>query len=80
MERVNCGNHFTEDGFNAFCKVLESEGEAGVYIDCTGHILNNYEQEAYKRHLLAKYGDSIVVERNEGLCSYHYDYKLKEVG
>ena len=79
MERVDCGNCFTEDRFNTFCKVLETEGAACVYIDCTGHSLNNYNQEVYKKHLIGKYGDMLIVERNEGLCSYYYDYELKEV-
>ena len=79
-ERVDCGNHFTEDKFDDFCKVLEEKGTACVYIDCAGYSRNNHEQEIYKKHLEEKYGDRLVVEREEGVCSYYYKYTLKEVG
>ena len=79
MNRVNCGNYFTEDRFEKFCEVLEKEKTACVYIDCTGHTQNNYGQETYKKHLEEKYGDRLILECVEGLCSYHYQYTLKEV-
>lgn len=77
MKTVNCGNYFTEGRLNELCEVLEKEGAARVYIDCTGHSRNNWEQDTFREELLKRYGARLDVECVKGAYSYHYEYRLK---
>ena len=73
---VNGKNYFNQESFTKICESLEQGMEVQVYIDCIGHTRNNYEQEQYKRELMKKYGDNLIIELNEGYCSYSYTYQL----
>lgn len=75
---INCGNSFSESRFNQVCDALEQGETVEVYINCIGHTRNNMEQETYKEHLLKKYGDKLNVECSNGVCSYHYTYRLQK--
>ncbi len=74
---VNCGNDYYTEYFDEVCNHLESGETVQVYINCIGHTRNNYTQEAYKQALVKKYGDRLEVKCSNGVCSYHYEYKLK---
>lgn len=74
---IDCGNYYQSKHFEELCAALEQGESVSVYISCIGHTRNNYTQEEYKSQLLKKYGDDLIVEQSAGVCSYHYDYKLK---
>lgn len=74
---IDCGNYFHESRFKIVCEALESGEAVQVYIDCIGHTLNNYEQENYKKALLEKYGENLIIEKDKGAFSDSYKYKLK---
>ncbi len=73
---INCGNYFNEKSFKVVCEALENGEVVNVYIDCIGHTLNNYEQENYKKALVDKYGDKLIIDENKGAFSFSYNYKL----
>ena len=73
---INCGNEFYPVFFNKLCEALEKGEVVRVYIDCIGHTRNNDTQEVYRVKLTQKYGDKLVIEKNEGAYSYSYCYQL----
>ncbi len=75
---INCANDFYESRFNEVCAALEQGEKVKVYIDCIGHTRNNMAQEAYKEHLIKKYGDKLTVEQSKGAYSYSYTYTLQK--
>lgn len=48
-----------------------------MYIDVIGHTRNNTVQEEYEEALIEKYGDKLIVEKEQGSYSYSYSYRLK---
>lgn len=75
---IDCWNDFYKERFDEVCKELEQGERVKVYIDCIGHTRNNMAQEAYKRALVKKYGERLIVKISEGACSYSYSYSLTE--
>ena len=76
---VNGSNEFDTNCFNEMCNLLEQGRTIKVGIDCIGHGLNNAIQEEYKKALIYKYGEKLVVGCSEGVCSYSYYYSLDKV-
>ena len=73
---INCGNTFHSPFFNRLCEALEEGKTVQVYIDCIGHTLNNMTQDVYREKLKEKYGEKLVIEKNDGAYSYSYYYVL----
>ena len=76
---VNVWNDFYTQKFELLCSELEKGFIVVPYVDCIGHIRNNWVQEAYKEDLIKKYGESLKVNCSECTYSYHYEYELKGV-
>lgn len=76
---VSGKNYFNEESLKEMIKELDSGNEIDVYISCIGHTRNNMTQEAYKKALKEHYGDRLEVFYNDGVCSYSYSYKLKQI-
>ncbi|MBR6532871.1 MAG: hypothetical protein IKT44_00360 [Clostridia bacterium] len=74
---INGGNYFHQRAFEAACNALDKGEAIRMYIDCIGHTRNNTEQEEYKNALIDKYGEKIIVTKENGGYSYSYSYQLK---
>lgn len=79
MKSVPCGNYFSEMKLNKICYFLEEGHEVEILINCIGHTRNNMCQDAYRDALTKKFGENLVIKKDEGYCSYSYRYRLKEV-
>lgn len=74
---INGANYFNPISFNKACKALEQGDTIEMYIDVIGHTKNNTVQEEYEKALIEKYGDKLIVEKEQGSYSYSYSYRLK---
>lgn len=74
---INGANYFNPISFNKACEALEQGDTIEMYIDVIGHTKNNTVQEEYEEALIEKYGDKLIVEKEQGSYSYSYSYRLK---
>jgi hypothetical protein len=74
---VSGSNYFNNKDLDKMIELLDNGETISVGISCIGHTRNNMEQENYKRALEEHYKDKLEIMFHEGVCSYHYDYKLK---
>jgi hypothetical protein len=74
---INGGNYFNSVSFDKACKALKQGDTIEMYIDVIGHTRNNIVQEEYEEALIKKYGDRLIVEKEQGSYSYSYSYRLK---
>lgn len=74
---INGANYFNTISFNKACEALEQGHTIEMYIDVIGHTRNNTVQEKYEEALIEKYGDKLIVEKEQGSYSYSYSYRLK---
>lgn len=74
---INGANYFNPISFNNACEALEQGHTIEMYIDVIGHTRNNIVQEEYEEALIEKYGDKLIVEKEQGSYSYSYSYRLK---
>lgn len=76
---VSGSSSFNNESLEQMKSLLKQGKEIYVGIACLGHTKNNMEQEAYKQALTEYFGDNLIAELSNGLCSYSYSYHLKEV-
>ena len=74
---INGENYFNSVSFDKACKALEQGDTIEMYISVIGHTRNNIVQEEYEEALIKKYGDRLIVNKEQGSYSYSYSYRLK---
>ncbi len=77
---ISGGRSFNQQSLNQMITELNNGKKITIGIDCLGHGHNNACQEEYKKALVEYYGDKLIVKQDIGVCSYHYDYQLKQEG
>lgn len=80
MERdyvwISVGNYFTEQSLEEVKQELEKGQKVEPIVNCIGHTRNNMVQEEFKKALEDYYKERLIIELDEGWCSYSYKYKL----